>query len=119
MPIFVHDVVELGVRLAGCWAVPLVPAGRDVVDARASRIAVQVLTHEHGAVAGVPQPGGYGRAFELELKHPLEPAVWWPVAKNPAVVRVLAAQDSGARRAAQGQADKVVDEARALIAKQA
>ena len=100
--VLVKVVVELEVAVPGY--VPLVPAGRDRI---ARHVAVQVLAHHRGAVAG--------RVQRHRPRFPLVavgveggvPAVGAGVGEDPVVVRVLAGEDGRTRRAAQ-RVDHVV-----------
>ena len=96
--------------------VPLVPSGRHAVPLR--DVAVQVLADHRGVIAGVLQPGGHGRFLEPELAELLEPAPRLLVADDVRVVRVLPAQDRGARRAAERIGDEEVGEGRAALLEQ-
>jgi len=104
-------VVEL---LSVEFAVPLVPARRDV-SGITGRIAVEVLAEEGGPVAD-PLQAHTNRVFFVTLgEELLEASVRWLIAQYVVVVIVEAGQDSRARRAAYGVADESLVKGGALV----
>ncbi len=112
--VLVQRVVEIGEPAAD--AVPLVPAGLRRVDLRL--VAVQQLAQKGGAVAGGVQPGRDRRPVQLQRLELGEPARRQVVALDAVIVRVLAAQDGGARGAAERVGHEVVGEHDALVGDQ-
>jgi hypothetical protein len=110
--VFVHppaNVVE-GARVGR--SVPVAPTGRDPVLVL---VEVQVPADVHGPVPRVLEPDGQGVRV---LEHQVPAAERPPVGDHPVVVRVLAGQRGGARRAAERKGRDGLLEPRALVADQ-
>ena len=114
LTVLVQLVVE--VREPAAHPVPLVPAGQGRVDLR--QVAVHQLAQKRRAVSGGLQPGGDGRLAQAQGLELGEAARGQVVALDAMVVGVLAAQERGPRRAAEGVGDEVVLEDRALVGDQ-
>src|SRR5215207_1764900 len=90
----------LGTALIADPAVP--PRGHVGGGIFVGAVLVEELAHKTRVVARLAQPRRHRGLFEAELLEALEAALWGQVVPKPVVVGVLAAQDGGPRRAAQG-----------------
>src|SRR5215204_4421748 len=96
---------------------PAVPSRRDIAAAPPGRLVpVQVLTTEPRLVAFALKERGQGALVKALLAEVLRASAWLKVfvVYEARVVRVLALEDRGPRRAAQGSRGQGVGEARAF-----
>jgi hypothetical protein len=110
MAVLVERVAEV---VAG-HRVPLVPPRRNV----GLFVAVEILPEEGRPVALLLDPSGHRRVLVADVAELLKAAARRLVAENLVVVGVLAAQDGGPGRTAQGVCHERVVEGRALVYEQ-